>query len=107
MPAETTLEIQVQDEPDRVRLVLIGELDIGSVKLLETKIAEVASGNGNAIVIDLDRVGFMDSTGLRAVLEADVRSREDGRALRFTRGSRQVERLFKLAGVDTRLSFED
>lgn len=47
----------------------------------------------------------MDSTGMRALLEADLRSRQDGNRLRIGPIASAVERVLKLSGVYDRLSF--
>ena len=53
------------------------------------------------------RVTFIDSTGLRALIEAQLRSQQDSNRLRLTRGSPQAQRLFALAAVDQLLPFVD
>jgi anti-anti-sigma factor len=58
-------------------------------------------------VLDIDGVSFIDSTGLRAILEAHMRSQQNGNRLRFTKGSEQAQRLFALAAVDQVLPFVD
>ncbi len=48
------------------------------------------------VVVDLRELSFIDLTGLRVLLDADARSRQDGMNLRFIPGP-QVRRLFELA----------
>jgi anti-anti-sigma factor len=49
----------------------------------------------------------MDSSGLRLVLEADMRARRDGRRLVVVRGPDAVHRVFTVATLDKRLEFVD
>jgi anti-anti-sigma factor len=61
-----------------------GELDLGTARDLE---AVLATQSG-PVVVDLRKLSFIDLTGLRVLLEADARSRQDGMNLRCPTGSR-------------------
>lgn len=100
-------DITVDERADAVHLVILGELDLATTPRLEQELREVEATDAKMIVLDLDGVDFLDSTGLRALLEADARSRATGSRLTLTRGSAQVRRLFALVGADTRLAFTD
>ena len=50
---------------------------------------------------------FMDSTGLRLLLETDMRSRENSGRVRYVRPDGEVARLLHLTRVDERLDFID
>lgn len=90
-----------------VRITVLGELDLATTPQLERKLSDVEATDAKAIVLDLDSVEFLDSTGLRALLAAGSRSRANGSRLSLTRGSPQVQRLFRLVGADSRLPFTD
>jgi len=47
----------------------------------------------------------MDSSGVRAILDAQQRSRLNGR-LRLRRASRRIQAAFRLTGTEERLPFE-
>jgi anti-sigma B factor antagonist len=87
------------------RLVLAGELDIASTPILEAAIAGLCENGAGAIVLDLSRVTFMDSTGLRAVLAADRRCQGQGHSFALTGANGAVRRLFELTGVSGALQF--
>jgi anti-anti-sigma factor len=57
------------------------------------------------LTLDLRGVCFLDSTGLRMILEWDARSRADGFAFSLVAGPPTVQRLFDLTGTTRRLSF--
>lgn len=96
---------QVQESGDEVRVTIRGELDLTTAPDLERTLGEVEASPATTITLDLDQVEFLDSTGLRTLLEADSRSRANGSRLRLTRGSPPVRRLFHLVGADARLPF--
>jgi anti-sigma B factor antagonist len=77
-----------------------GELDLGAAPDLE---AVLATQSG-PVVVDLRKLSFIDLTGLRVLLEADARSRQDGMNLRFIPGP-MVRRLFEVAELPDRLAY--
>jgi anti-sigma B factor antagonist len=83
-------------------VVPVGELDLGTARDLE---AVLATQSG-PVVVDLRKLSFIDLTGLRLLLEADARSRQDGMNLRFIPG-RMVRRLFEVAELPDQLTYVD
>jgi anti-sigma B factor antagonist len=90
------LQIDVRHEPDRIVLRLHGELDLSSAPLLQSEIESAGADGATLVVLDLDDLEFIDSTGLRIILAAHERSRERGQMLALTRGSQQVQRLMSI-----------
>ena|SRR5438876_943798 len=103
----TGLELTRTGDGDTVRLSLRGELDIASAGRLEDALAEIEALTYQQLVIDLRGLDFMDSTGLRIILGADARARVAGRTVTVVRGSDAVTRLFRITGLDERLTIVD
>ena len=102
----SSLEVlhELDGEDSSVRLV--GELDISTAHDLEQLLTQLgAPGGPQRIQIDLRGLRFMDSTGLRLLVTADLRLRDDGRQLRLIAGPEPVHRVFRLALLEERLSF--
>lgn len=75
----------------------VGEIDLATVDVLAAELA-AAREPGASLVLDLREVLFIDSAGLRLVLET---SRGD-ESFAVVRGPREVQRLFDLVGLDER-----
>jgi anti-sigma B factor antagonist len=101
------LEIITERHDGQTRLALVGELDIASAPQFEEGLAEAESDAPETLVLDLRRVDFIDSTGLRAVIGADERARSDGRRFVIVRGPAAVERVFSVTQLDQRLDIVD
>jgi anti-anti-sigma factor len=101
------LEVRSEPELGNIRIRLTGELDISTAEGLERRLAELEEAGPQTIVLDLSDLAFMDSTGLRLIVTADLRMRADGRRLRLVRGPEAVQRVFRLALLEERLSFLD
>jgi anti-sigma B factor antagonist len=97
-------EIEIIERDDAVVLVVEGEIDIATAPLLEQRLTEAEAGDAPQLIVDLDRVSFMDSTGLQ-VLVAHTLSETNGRRIRLTAGSPQVQRLFTVSGMADHLPF--
>jgi anti-anti-sigma factor len=72
---------------------------------VEKRLREIEQGGPPVLVLDLRPLRFIDSTGLRLVLAADLRARRDGRRLVIVRGPETVHRVFRIALLDRRLDF--
>jgi anti-sigma B factor antagonist len=104
---EDQLRIDATRERDRIVLRLHGELDLASVPLLQTELAAVELEGAPLVLLDLHDLQFMDSTGLRAILDAHERSQHRGQGFAVTRASDQVERLLKITRVSEHLRVID
>jgi anti-anti-sigma factor len=81
-----------------VTLACTGELDMATCGLLAEAVERVLPGAPAVVRIDCAQVGFVDSTGIRSLLEA--RRRSDVRGVEFQLvASREVQRLLDLVGV--------
>jgi len=97
-------EIEIIERDDALVLVVEGEIDIATAPLLEQRLTEAEATDAPTVIIDLDRVSFMDSTGLQ-VLVAHSLSEANGNRILLTRGSPQVQRLFTVSGMLDHLPF--
>lgn len=90
----------------RISIVLSGELDIASAEDLAAEF-DAAEQGATRVIIDLSRLTFMDSTGLRAILRIDSVCRDRGTRLSFFPGPPAVQRVFELSRTLERLPFAD
>jgi len=75
--------------------VVGGEVDAHAAPMLAERLF---MSTGSRIVLDLDGVTFMDSSGLRVIVQLHQRELEGGPELVITRPSRTVSRLFEIGG---------
>jgi anti-sigma B factor antagonist len=99
MGVKDQLQIEVRQEADRVIVALVGELDMASAPRLQSTVEGEALLETATVVLDLEQLGFVDSTGLRIILLARERCAERGQAFAVTRGTPQVQRLLSVTGV--------
>jgi anti-sigma B factor antagonist len=89
------------------RVALSGEIDLSRSEELATVLGP-DSLNGSALLeIDLSAVSFMDSHGLRLLLQAHQRAVSAGRRVIIANPSKVVRRLFDVSGVSQVLEVID
>ena len=96
---------EVTRDADLARLQVLGELDLQTVPRLEAEIAAVRAGGVKRVIIDLRGLEFMDSTGLRCLLECDAEARQDGFSLALVPGPPAVQRVFEVTQSHLQLPF--
>jgi anti-sigma B factor antagonist len=79
-----------------------GDLDIASADRMAEP-AEVAVNSGCALVVDLSGCSFIDSSGLRSVLQAHHALADAGEAMAIVAPSSQVRRMLSLTAIDLRV----
>ena len=99
-PASALLHTRVEHR-DRVAVVIAqGELDVASSPRLIEALTELGGGgHGGAVVIDMAGVGFMDSSGLRALLDCERWCRDAGRGFALGRPTDSVRRVLELVDL--------
>jgi anti-anti-sigma factor len=98
------LRIDTVERGDSLVLVLQGELDLTTHHLLDEGLVRAQSKDATMIVVDLRAVSFIDSSGLHVLVRHA--SADDSRPrVRLTKGSTQVQRIFRLSGAMDYLPF--
>ena len=80
------------------RLTPTGELDIATTPILERAFEAVYEGDAAMIIVDLTQLSFIDSAGIRALLQMNEACEADDR-LRVVNGSPAVVRVLDISGV--------
>jgi anti-anti-sigma factor len=83
---------------------VIGEIDAHTADVLRAQL--LPDADGDDVRIDLSAVTFIDSSGLRVLLEAHRTLQQAGRRLVLVAPSRHVVRLFEVTGLTGALDVE-
>ena len=89
-------------EFDAFTLVLEGEIDAHTAPELAARYVELPEGDGD-FVMDMAKVDFMDSCGLRVVIELHQRAELASRRLVLRTPSQPVARLIEISGLSGHL----
>jgi anti-anti-sigma factor len=88
-------------------LSVTGELDMNTVELLATHVERHLADSPRTLRLDLAELGFMDSSGLRFLIDLYDRSKRDGWKLTIVRPrSESATMVLRATGADAALPFE-
>jgi anti-sigma B factor antagonist len=101
----------VSDSIDRLtiastadRLIASGEIDAHSVSTLLAAL-DPLPGEGD-VRVDMAAIDFMDSSGLRALIDAHQRAASEGRRIVVVHPSKAVYRVIEISGLAEHLHVE-
>jgi anti-anti-sigma factor len=102
------LTIAVEPRPGEWYVALEGELTLTTARdlteTLERLLADAAASRPT-VVVDLAGVTFLDSTGLNAIVRADLSASRKGRSLELLPGPADIGRIFELTVTGQQLKF--
>jgi anti-anti-sigma factor len=105
LEAPQPFRCDVVDEPGRVRIAPVGELDLVTVEPLVQTIRELRRSGVEHLILDLRCVSFIDSSGVRLAFDLHAEAADAGLRFDLVPGPRNVQRIFELTGTHDQLPF--
>ena len=99
--------MHTEERDGLVHVAMRGELDLSTVNKVQDELRRVESTSPALMVLDMSKLTFLDSTGLRCLVTADERAREAGRRVVLVRGPDPVQRVFSITRLEERLEMVD
>ncbi len=104
--AGSLLRGRVESSGDRTLLFLSGELDIATAGALEKRLKEIASVSAGPLVLDLEELSFLGSTGVRTILTVELHLEESDRPLILRNVAGMPRRTLEMTGILPTLTIE-
>ncbi len=101
------LGLEVLERGDASVLAVSGEVDVATVPRLREKLHSLVAEGSPRIVVDLERVDFLDSTGLGVLVGALKRVRANGGELALVCTSARIRKVFEVTGLTKVFSLYD
>jgi anti-anti-sigma factor len=92
-------------EGNGARIEMAGELDGSTVPILRAALDALRDGGLRNWIIDLSGLEFMDSSGLRCILEYHAQSEQHGLSIALISGPPAVDRVFAVTSTRAHLPF--
>lgn len=86
---------------------LFGEFDLSGDERLKEEIGRVLDSETQTFMLDLRGLEFIDSTGLRILVQIDEMARQDGLDFSVVCGDGQVRDVLRITGLDGVLPLSD
>lgn len=88
-------------------LSITGELDIATTPKLEEEVNNAIAQGANTVLIDLENLSFIDSSGLRMFLHLSHQAAGDGWRLVIANPSEQVRTVLRVTGTESELPIRE
>ena len=98
LPAQLTVDVRLCERG--VTVTVRGEVDVHTAPALRERLHEVVSQGERRVVVHLDGVTFMDSTGLGVLVGTHTAQRAAGGTMEVVCGEPRVLRIIGLTGLD-------
>ena len=95
------MAFEVTKQGDVTVLDVEGQLIVGNRQELKQKVLEELEGGERRFLIDFDRTGYIDSSGLGVLVSLSKKIREQGGELRLANLNEDLRTLFELTKLDT------
>jgi anti-sigma B factor antagonist len=106
MVRPSKFEIKERGDRQNVTLSVSGELDMRTSAELSERLAKRLADGAESVMLDLHALAFMDSCGLRLLIELYDRSRQDGWRLTLICPEHEAAALvLRATGADRALPF--
>ena len=92
------LDLEVTERDGRTVVTVHGEVDLATSPQLRDSLAAIVD-EGPSIVVDLDDVGFIDSTGIGVLVGAVKRARSSGGDLTLVCTQRRILKVLQITGL--------
>ena len=97
------LRLSVRRHGDRATIHIGGEIDLATCPRLQAVVADLVDRGCHQLIVDLERVSFLDCAGIRVLVDARRRVQEHGGSVRLVRPKPFVLRVLTLTGMTTLL----
>jgi anti-sigma B factor antagonist len=103
----TDFSLEVVEVSGSIRLVLRGELDAASAPAANHALLELLEGGYDRVILDLTELDFIDSMGVKFLIDGRDAARGLGVELALAYGEGVVERVLTVSGVASLFERQD
>jgi anti-anti-sigma factor len=104
---DDVLTVTVEEHDTAPRIVLVGELDMHGLVPFTRIVDQVLRRHPTQVDVDAGGLRFIDSSGVKALVQARRRATMAGAAFRLVAVSEAVRRIIAMTGVEDHLMGED
>jgi anti-sigma B factor antagonist len=98
---------QVEKVNDVLVVDVEGQLIVGNRQELKQKVLEELENGERKFVVDFEKTGYIDSSGLGVLVSLSKKIREHGGELRLANLNEDLRTLFELTKLDTLFQISD
>lgn len=99
--------MDTRTEGDLTVLDVSGEVDLSTANVLRSRIEELVGAGVRSLSVSLEEVGFLDSSGLSALVTGLKRMEAAGGRLSLICKNEQILKVFTVTGLDRVFTIHD
>jgi anti-sigma B factor antagonist len=96
---EVDLSLSTRTEGDKTVVVVGGEIDVYTAPKLRELLVELVSAGNYHLIVDMEGVDFLDSTGLGVLVGGLKRVRAHDGSLRLVCTQERILKIFRITGL--------
>ena len=93
------LSLETRELDGRWVVTVGGEIDVYTAPKLRDKLSELVTSGRHSIVVDMQKVDFLDSTGLGVLVGGLKKVREHGGSLEIVCSQERLLKIFRITGL--------
>jgi len=93
------LSLETRDEGEKKIVAVGGEIDVYTAPKLREQLVELVSNGSYDLVVDMENVEFLDSTGLGVLVGGLKRVRAHEGSLRLVCTQERILKIFRITGL--------
>lgn len=94
------LDLKTEHDGQTCTIALSGEVDVYTSPRLKQELIDLVDAGCTDIVVDLDALTFIDSSGLGVLVSGLRRAKEHGGTLRLICTNEAILKIFRITGLD-------
>lgn len=96
------------DEIDGIKILdLAGEIDVYTAPQFKESVNQIIDGGQNHLVINMERLSYMDSSGFATLLSATRRLRPNNGSVKLVKCSPAIDRILRITRLNTIFELHD
>ncbi|MBN2248132.1 MAG: STAS domain-containing protein [Coriobacteriia bacterium] len=94
------LDITTERTGESCVIAVAGEVDVYTAPGLKREIGTALEDGCTDVIVDLERIGFIDSSGLGVLVSALRKAKEQGGTMRLVCTRESILKIFRITGLD-------
>lgn len=100
-------DLNLIDQGDHYLIELIGDLDIYNNKKFKEKLADIYDELDKDIVVDCEKLEYIDSTGLGSFISLLKLTRDEDKTITVKNLKKNIKKVFKITELDKLFNIGD
>ena len=101
------MQVLLQRTAATTTIRLTGDLDTQAAHDFDRELEAIVPALPAEVVIDLDQLAYLNSTGIRSFIRLDKQLKAVGKRFVFVGAAPRIRRIFQYCGLDTYFVFQD